>query len=233
VQLFVRNLDGKTIVIDVNSLNDKGKTAIPTDQQRLLVGRKELVHDGLSLSFYNIERESSIEFFLLRIRGGAKCIKYGCNTIEKVDVMVIVGFMPHLKLSYKVYINVRLTDVIGIVGLTLDQMKRLPVEGSASSLNAKLLNTMDAITIVGFMLVWRRRDAVDTSARTTLLFLETTACFETALSSMGFQVFPYDNGGGRCPRLSDVVRKNQTDQYSYPQSHSPLSRHGSISRKRS
>jgi hypothetical protein len=44
---------------------------------------------------------------------------------------------------------------------------------------------------------------------------------------------PYDNGGGRCPRPLDVVRKNQTDQYSYPQSHSPLSSDGSISRKRS
>jgi hypothetical protein len=163
----------------------------------LLVGGKELVDDCLSLSFYNIERESSIEL-LLRIRGGAKCIKYGCKAIKNVDVTVIVGFMPHLKLSYKVDINartlnvilLRLTDVIGIVGLTPDQMKRLPVEGSASSLNANLSNTMDAITIVGFMLVWRRRDAVDTSAR-TVLFLETTSCFETALSSMSFQVFPY------------------------------------------
>lgn len=76
VQIFVKNLNGKTMAImvspadTVKSLLEKVevKTGIPPSQQRLLYGGKQLVPDMI-LADYNIQKESTLHL-VLRLRGG-------------------------------------------------------------------------------------------------------------------------------------------------------------------
>ena len=66
-QIFVRNLNGKTVTINVkrtDTVEDlkarvKEKTHIPAHEQRLIYGGKQL-EDGKLISDYNIEKESTL-----------------------------------------------------------------------------------------------------------------------------------------------------------------------------
>ncbi len=75
-QIFVKTLSGKTSTINVEltdtveTLKEKirEKDAIPTNEQRLIYGGKQL-EDGRTLADYGLQKEATVHL-VLRVRGG-------------------------------------------------------------------------------------------------------------------------------------------------------------------
>ena len=76
-QIFVQNLAGKAITINVNDSDRvedikrkiQAKEFIPADKQRLVYSGKEMI-DGQTLGDYNVVKDSTVHM-AIRMKGGA------------------------------------------------------------------------------------------------------------------------------------------------------------------